>query len=165
MIASSEGNQNDISHFMMVWAYARTIGYLEGLDERTQQILEIAALVHDIACPLCRVKYGNTSGKLQEQEGIPLARTFLEEFDLDEMSIDRICYLVGHHHTFADIDGPDYQILVEADYIVNALEKKWNPDNIRNFVSRYFKTVSEKEIVREVLSGACQEDDDLQGRI
>lgn len=28
-----------------------------------------AAITHDIACPLCRKKYGNTNGKYQEQEG------------------------------------------------------------------------------------------------
>jgi len=48
MIAFSEGNLPDINHFMMVWAYARTIGLEEGLDDRTQSILEIAALVHDM---------------------------------------------------------------------------------------------------------------------
>ena len=31
-------------------------------------ILEIAAIVHDIACPLCREKYGRADGYLQEQE-------------------------------------------------------------------------------------------------
>jgi len=47
----------------------------------------LAAIVHDIACPLCRIKYGNTNGKVQE------------------------------------VEGADYQILLEADFIVNADEK------------------------------------------
>ena len=87
MIAYSEGNLHDIAHFLKVWAYARTIGQLEGLDGETQFILEAAALVHDIACPLCREKYGNTSGKLQEKEGAVLAAEFLGDTDLTEAQI------------------------------------------------------------------------------
>lgn len=150
MIAISDGNQNDINHFMIVWAYAHTIGALEGLDERTQQILEIAALVHDIACPLCREKYGTTAGKLQEQEGMTLAETFLSEFDMDAEMKERICYLVGHHHTFVHIEGMDYQILIEADYLVNAIENRWSRDNVTNFVSRYFRTQAGMGIAKDL---------------
>ena len=60
MIAFSEGNIHDITHLSCVWTYAKTIGELEGLDADTQFILEVAAITHDIACPLCRKKYGNT---------------------------------------------------------------------------------------------------------
>ena len=42
MIAYSEGNTHDINHFLKVWSFARTIGQLEGLDDRTQEILEAA---------------------------------------------------------------------------------------------------------------------------
>ena len=55
----------------------RKLGELEGLDPDTQYILEVAAITHDIACPLCRRKYGNTNGKLQEKEGEQLVREFL----------------------------------------------------------------------------------------
>lgn len=140
MIALSKGNLHDINHFLMVWAYARNIGLMEALDQRTQDILEIAALVHDIACPLCREKYGSTAGKLQEQEGATLTEHFLKEYDIDEEMKNRICYLIGHHHTFTQIEGMDYQILIEADYLVNAIENGWGKDNVSNFVSKFFKT-------------------------
>ena len=71
MIAFSEGNIHDITHLSCMWTYAKTIGELEGLDADTQFILEVAAITHDIACPLCRKKYGNTNGKYQEQGGGP----------------------------------------------------------------------------------------------
>jgi len=60
MIAFSNGNIHDIDHLIRVWTYARTIGELESLDQQTQYVLEIAAITHDIACPLCREKYGDT---------------------------------------------------------------------------------------------------------
>lgn len=37
MIAFYKGNIHDIDHFTKVWAYAKTIGELEGLDAHTQE--------------------------------------------------------------------------------------------------------------------------------
>lgn len=122
MIQNASGNVHDICHFLKVYAYAKTIGECEGLDAKTQQILEAAAVVHDIACPLCRAKYGNTSEKNQEREGPALALAFLEDSGLSDEAVGRIAYLVGHHHTPGAADGMDYQILIEADYLVNAGE-------------------------------------------
>ena len=62
MITFSNGNIHDIDHFLHVWSYAKMIGELEQIDPETQYILEVAAITHDIACPLCREKYGNTNG-------------------------------------------------------------------------------------------------------
>ena len=90
MIAFSNGNIHDIDHFIRVWTYAKTIGELEGLDPETQYILEIAAITHDIACPLCRQKYGNTDGKYQEVEGEPLVRNFLNDSGMTADQIDRV---------------------------------------------------------------------------
>lgn len=52
MIAFYKGSIHDIDHFIKVWSYAKTIGELEGLDAHTQEVLELAAVIHDIACPL-----------------------------------------------------------------------------------------------------------------
>ena len=82
MVAYSNGNRHDVNHFMKVWAFAKTIGECEGLNKASQDILEIAAIVHDIACPLCREKYGNTNGKYQELEGPALVRDFLSDSGL-----------------------------------------------------------------------------------
>ena len=150
MIAFSAGNLHDINHLMSVWSYAKTIGELEHLDRDTQFILEVAAITHDIACPLCRVKYGNTNGKLQEKEGGPLARSFLSDKGLTEVHIDRVAFLVGHHHTLAGIEGLDWQILVEADYIVNAAENGYSRSNIEHFIENNMRTESGKRLARSV---------------
>ena len=150
MVAYSEGNTHDINHLLKVWTYAKTIGELEKLDEKTQRILEVAAILHDIACPLCREKYGNTNGKNQEREGMPLAREFLKDCGLSEDENERIVYLVGHHHTLGNIQGLDYQILIEADYLVNADESQYSLENIRNTCERIFKTKSGTEILKSI---------------
>ena len=151
MIAFSNGNLHDMNHLMCVWTYAKTIGELEGLDRRTQETLEIAAITHDIACPLCREKYGNTNGKYQEQEGIPLVRAFLSDTGLSPEQIERVAYLVGHHHTYINVDGADYQILLEADYIANASENSFSRQSIETFLRRVTKTESGIRLARSVL--------------
>lgn len=151
MIAFSNGNMHDIDHFIRVWAYAKMIGELEGLDEGTQYVLEAAAITHDIACPLCREKYGSTNGKYQEKEGMIMAADFLADTGMPKEQIDRVAYLVGHHHTIDGIDGADYQILIEADYIVNAEESGYSKKNIENFIAAVMKTESGKAIAKSVL--------------
>lgn len=148
MIAFSRGNVHDIDHFIRVWTYARTIGELERLDEEIQTVLEAAAIVHDIACPLCREKYGSTNGKYQEAEGAPMAEAFLRGSGLREEQIARVCYLVGHHHTFTGVDGPDYQILLEADYLANAVENGFGRESVEAFLSRIAKTESGRRLTR-----------------
>ena len=150
MITFSNGNIHDIDHFLHVWSYAKMIGELEQIDPATQYILEVAAITHDIACPLCREKYGNTNGKHQEEEGIPLVTDFLSDTGMTKEQIERVAYLVGHHHTLKDIEGIDYQILIEADYIVNAYESEYSKENIENFIEKVMKTDSGKRITREV---------------
>ena len=150
MIDYSDGSHHDINHFTKVWAHAKTIGELEGLDADTQNILEIAAIVHDIACPSLRARYGTANGKLQEIEGPPMARELLRDTGLTDAQIDRIAFLVGHHHTPAEADGPDYQILIEADYIVNADESSYSPENIRSTHDTIFKTASGKKMLESI---------------
>ena len=150
MIAFSTGNIHDIDHLIRVWSYAKTIGELEGVDAETQYILEVAAITHDIACPLCREKYGNTNGKRQEEEGVPLVAEFLEDTGMTPEQIRRVQFLVGHHHTFLDVDGADWQILIEADYIANAAENVYATSNIESFLRKFAKTASGKRLIEEM---------------
>ena len=135
-----KGNIHDIYHFLKVWAFAKNIGEAEGLDQKTQETLDMAAVVHDIACPLCRIKYGNTNGKYQEAEGPALTESFLADTGLTGVEIARIAYLVGHHHTYEGVDGLDYQILLEADYLVNADESGYSRENILHMRDTVFQT-------------------------
>ena len=56
-------------------------------------------MVHDIGIRPAEEKYGMSNGRLQEQEGPFYARKMLGELGFEEADINRICYLVGHHHT------------------------------------------------------------------
>lgn len=150
MIDFYKGNKSDVRHFLKVYAYAKTIGELEGLDSRTQDTLEIAAIVHDIACPLCREKYGNTSGNHQEEESADLLQVFLSEFNLPAQMEERIIHIVSHHHTYTHVDGLDYQILLEADYLVNADESQYSEEGIRTFCEKVFRTESGIHMLKSI---------------
>ena len=150
MIDFYDGNLHDIDHFLKVWSYAKLIGKQEGIDSETQRVLEVAAVVHDIACPLCRRKYGQADGRHQELEGGALAVEFLQGSGLSETEIARVAYLVAHHHTVDAIDGIDYQILIEADYIVNAGESAYSAANIIRFGREYVKTETTHALLRSI---------------
>ncbi len=94
-----------IQHFLKVHEFARLIGLEENLDPYTQEVLEAAAIVHDIGIHKAEEKYGRNTGKYQEMEGPGEARTMLTALSWPLEVIDRVCYLVGHHHTYDNIDG------------------------------------------------------------
>ena len=142
MIAFYKGNLHDIDHFIKVWAMAKTIGELEGLDSHTREVLELAAVIHDIACPLCREKYGDTNGKHQELESPPLVEAFFEGLSVSPADVERISWLAAHHHTYTNVEGADYQILLEADFLVNAGESGYPKTTIENFRQRVFRTAA-----------------------
>lgn len=150
MIEFYKGNRHDISHFLKVWAMAKTIGELEGLDGHTQEVLELAAVVHDIACPLCREKYGHADGKHQELESPPLIAAFFETLPVSPADAERISWLAAHHHTYTNIGGIDHQILLEADYLVNADESGYTRPAIENFRQRVFRTAAGTHLLNSI---------------
>ena len=142
------GEPDRIQHFIKVHSFASQIGRVEGLDQRTLQILETAAIVHDIGIKKSLEKYGSYNGEYQELEGPPEAKAILEKLDYPQDIIERVCYLVGNHHSFYQIDGADYQILVEADFLVNMHEGSMNKDTILSVMREIFRTKTAKEICK-----------------
>lgn len=148
MMDYDKGDPKRIHHFMKVYEFSRTIGKMEGLDENTQFILESAAIVHDIGIHISEQKYGSSSGKYQELEGPSEAERLLRGLDWPEDVIYRVAYLVGHHHTYHGIDGVDYQILVEADFLVNLYEDEVSESGQKSAYEKIFRTDSGKKLCR-----------------
>lgn len=122
MINFDKGDPKRIQHFTKVHSYARLIGISEKLSEDDLLILEAAAYVHDIGIHIAEEKYGYQNGKLQESEGAPAAKEMLLRVGFSEYVSEQVSWLVGHHHTYKNIDSAVYQILVEADFLVNIFE-------------------------------------------
>ena len=143
MVLFDKGDARRIQHFLKVYMFAALIGKMEGLPPEQQEILEIAAILHDIGIIPAEKKYGFNNGKLQEQEGPAYARALLQEAGgYQPELIDRVCFLIAHHHTYEGVDGPDWQILLEADFLVNSFEKNMPEEAIKKMRSRVFKTGS-----------------------
>jgi len=146
MIKYDEGNIHNINHFIKVYTFAKVIGENERLDSKTQSILEISALLHDIGIKVSMEKYGNSSWKNQETEGPSIAEHLLQTLEVDNTIVDRVSYLVGHHHTLDEINGLDYQILIEADFLTNIGESEKYYKSRDITFQKYFKTDTAKTI-------------------
>ena len=87
------------------------------------------------------------SGALQQVEGPPEARALLESLGTEAGVVERVCWLIAHHHTYTDIQGLDYQILVEADFLVNAYEDEMDEDAVRTVRNKLFRTQTGIELL------------------
>ena len=134
MIKYYAGDKKRINHFIKVHGYAKAIGEAEELDERTMLILETAAYVHDIGIKISEEKYNSSAGKYQEIEGPPIAEEMLTKLGYDKNVIERVSYLVGHHHTYSNIDG--------IDFLVNIDEDEMTKETAENVREKIFKTKS-----------------------
>ncbi|MBQ4265889.1 MAG: HD domain-containing protein [Clostridia bacterium] len=148
MIEYDKGLPHLIQHFLKVYQFAQLIGQSEGLDEHTQHILETAAIVHDIGIPPSLRVYGDDAGAHQEELGPAEAEALLSSLGFAPDVIARVSYLVGHHHTYTEIDSIDYQILVEADFLVNLFENQASTEAITHAQESIFATISGKALLR-----------------
>ncbi|CDE42355.1 hD domain [Clostridium sp. CAG:411] len=154
MIKLYRGDAKRIQHFCKVHSYAKLIAETENMDKKDLFILEAAALTHDIGIHVCEEKYGNCNGKLQEKEGPAIAEKLLQELGFAEDVSERVQYLIAHHHTYDKIDGMDYQILVEADFLVNIMEDNLSKEAASHAYHTIFKTECGKQICRDMF-GLC----------
>ena len=67
---------------------------------------------------------------------------FFAEAQNSEVDTARISWLVSHHHTYTGVDGMDYQILLEADFLVNAGESEYSKTVIANAGQHIFRTAA-----------------------
>lgn len=150
MIGYYAGQPSQIQHFTKVHAFARLIGLSEGIGERELFTLEALAYVHDIGIKPAIEKHGSAAGPLQEKEGEPVALEMLLRLGIEPSTAQRVSFLVGKHHTYEGVDGPDWQILLEADMLVNLFEGKASAERINGAYEKVFVTESGKKLCREM---------------
>mgnify|MGYP003520114966 FL=1 len=145
-----EGDPKRIQHFTKVYYYAHLIAVGEHLPLKVRQITEIAAMVHDIGIHKAEKSFHTTAGKIQEKLGAPESVKLLRDMGFSDEIVNRVSYLVGHHHTYTGIDGIDYQILVEADFLVNIYEDNMDLQARENAFDNIFKTSTGKRLFRQM---------------
>lgn len=150
MIDYYSQDPQQVNHFLKVYGFAKTIAEMENIDGNTKEIIEIAALMHDIGIKNSLEKYKSSAGNYQEIEGPPEARKILEGMGYRAELIDRVDFLIANHHTYDNIEGVDYQILVEADFLVNVYENDLSKEEKKNIYTNIFKSSAGKKIFKDL---------------
>ena len=79
-----------------------------------------------------------------------IAEGLLRKLGFDQDVSNRVQYLIAHHHTYNNINEIDYQILVEADFLVNIMEDGLTNEAALKAYHNIFKTAGGKMICREM---------------
>lgn len=143
----NSGDAKRIAHLIKVYTFTDLICEGEEIKGANRDIILAAAILHDIGIRKAQKIYGSCEGKYQEKEGVIVARKMMKELNYEPAIIERIAYLIAHHHHYPRSMDIDLQILVEADFLVNAQEEHYDKALIRNSGKQLFKTRSGKQLL------------------
>jgi putative nucleotidyltransferase with HDIG domain len=145
-------DQERISHALRVLDHAEEILREEGGDPA---VVVAGALLHDIGIQKAERKYGDDAARHHEDEGPAIARHILLEADFQPDDVERVCRIVGSHHSGDEIDSREFRIVWDADWLVNFPSEY--PDAERNereqLIQRTFRTDAGQRKARERFLG------------
>ena len=137
-----------IDHTLKVLKNAEDIMDGENVSLQERELISIVAILHDIGAVEAKRKYDSIEGIYQEKEGPSVARKILAHEALGSDDVERICYIIGNHHTPSRINGLDFQIQWEADLLENLtiMDKQKEQQKIKKCIDENFKTPTGKKI-------------------
>jgi HD superfamily phosphodiesterase len=111
-----------------------------------------AAYLHDIGIHEAERKYGSHSGHYQEMEGPAIAKEILERLGVQKEMIDEICDIIGHHHSPREEETLNFQVLYEADWLVNIEEEGISKDRkkVERLIDKVFRTVTGRQLAEKL---------------
>lgn len=109
-----------INHALEVLKHAERI--MEGTEGYDYDIVIASALLHDVGIRPSEEALGYNNGRTQEEYGPAVARELLESVAFPTHKIDKVCEIIGNHHSPSRYGYVELKILKEADRIVNKLE-------------------------------------------
>ncbi|MFQ6077654.1 MAG: HD domain-containing protein [Thermodesulfobacteriota bacterium] len=138
-----------INHANKVARFAEEILKGEGGNPA---VVIAASYLHDIGIHEAERKYNSAAGEYQQREGPPIARDILGRLGVDRETIDEVCDLIAHHHSPGHIKTLNFQILWEADSLVNLEETaEKEPVQIERIIERTFRTTTGKRLAKTLL--------------
>jgi putative nucleotidyltransferase with HDIG domain len=139
------GDEKRIEHTLSVLNYAEKIREAEGGDP---MVIKAAAILHDIGIAEAQRKYGSSEGKYQQTEGPVIARGILENYGMEEATIEHICRIIANHHSAKDIDTAEFRIVWDADWLVNIPTDfpKASEEKLHEIIDKTFKTCKGRQI-------------------
>lgn len=139
--ASCDASQ--IAHTLCVHQYTRLLALGEGYDPHRIELLETAALLHDIGCTDAKRKYGNSLPVNQQREGARIAAEWLvHDPSLAPADAQWIVGVVGSHHNALKAAELGFETLFEADLIVNLFEGYYPVEKAPVYYRNMVRTVS-----------------------
>ena len=137
-----------IEHTLRVLTYAEEIAAGEHIAARLSERISVVAVLHDIGAVEAQRLHGSMDAPFQEQEGPAVARRILEKLQYPSADIERVCYMIAHHHTPSKIDAIDFQILWEADLIDNLTytEAMKDKEKLKAYIDENFTTATGRKI-------------------
>jgi len=111
-----------ITHALDVLKYSEKL--IENIDEYDYDIVISVALLHDVGIKKSEEVLGYNNGNTQEQYGPSIAKELLNNIGLDSDKINKICEIIGNHHSKSRYDYVELKILKEADQMVNKREQR-----------------------------------------
>ena len=78
-----------------------------------------------------------------------MAENLLAKLGFNIETSQRVQYLIAHHHTYDNINSIDWQILVEADFLVNMFEESLPKSSVQNAYEKYLKLPVEKKFAKK----------------
>lgn len=143
------GDAKRIDHAHRVTEYAEYLLKREGGD---YSIIIGASVLHDIGMHQAEKKYGSTSGQYQEKEGPPIARQILARLGFERNQIEEICQIIAHHHHPGRINTHNFNILYDADWLVNLKDEYDIQDRnkLSKIIDKVFLTQGGNTLAREV---------------
>jgi putative nucleotidyltransferase with HDIG domain len=138
-----------VKHAIKVAKYAEQILKIEGGNPL---VVMGAAYLHDIGIHEAERKYGSPSGRYQEIEGPPIAKEILERLNVPQEMMDEICEIIGHHHSPKEEETLNFQILFEADWLVNIEEDGITSDRkgLEKLIGKVFRTGTGKQLAEKL---------------
>lgn len=147
MIEYFQTDVKRINHSLKVASFAQIIAEDLILDDQTKEIIFYTAVLHDIGIKKSEMKYNSSAAKYQEKEGPEVVDEILSRLEIPQEIIERVSFIVGNHHSYNKIDGIDFQVIVEADLLVNIFEDNLDIKGIKNINERIFKTEAGKSLL------------------
>ncbi len=138
-----------VNHALKMARHAEQILKIEGGNPL---VVLGAAFLHDIGIHEAEKRHGNTSGHYQEKEGPSVAREILNRLDIEKEIVDEICDIIGHHHHPREEETLNFQILYEADWLVNIEEDGFFKDReeLETLIGKVFKTMTGKKFAEDL---------------
>lgn len=136
-----QGHPRRTQHILKVYALVKLLGECADLPSEQQQILQAAAILHDIAIKYCKEHCGGNACQENQRKAAPsLVRDFLHRAHYPDEWEAHILQLVLDHHCYDEREDPLLQLLIEADLMVNCWEQPPTPQKLQDmqqlFVSK-----------------------------